>query len=193
MVIASSYIQREFYKVVDRRVYVPPTFGRPVENAADALESAACLLEEEGRSRKGDWYSHDDLAQRKETDDPYCNGWGSCAEGALMIVTGGMVKCALSDEAMAADVASYRTYLDANDTLWEVDFNSADLGIIAARDQKAVDIYDDAYKALLAEIRRQYPLRHFDRVYSFNDATDTTREDIVRVMRDASKRVRVPA
>jgi hypothetical protein len=76
----------------DRKVYVPPAYGKRPKNPTQALEAAAALLEEEGRWRQGEWYSHDNPTMKEYADDPYCNGWGACADGALRIVTTGLLR-----------------------------------------------------------------------------------------------------
>lgn len=78
----------------DRARYIPPAFGRPVETGKDALEAAACLLEEEGRWTRHSWYLPDveDLNAQQPEDDPFCGNWGACLDGALRIVTIGLGK-----------------------------------------------------------------------------------------------------
>lgn len=179
------------YTLLDRKVYIPPTFGRPVENASDALESAAALLQEEGRWTKSNWYSHHDPSMEEYKDDPFCNGWASCAEGALMIVTGGMVKYCLTESYEDDDLP------DLDEIDWDVDMMTD--GLRSMRDPKMQAIYDQAYKHLLDEVNWRtssyydrtelvYGHRYYwDQVYGYNDKAGVTRDDVVAAMQQAAR------
>lgn len=67
--------------------YVPPAFGREPTTPAEALEAAACVLEEEGRWVQSEWFHHRDPDNAEYADNPFCNGWSACADGALQLVT----------------------------------------------------------------------------------------------------------
>ncbi len=72
--------------------YVPKAFGRKVETGKDALEAAACLLEEEGRWTVHSWYVGNKETGEQISDKPstpFCGNWAVCADGALRAVTVG--------------------------------------------------------------------------------------------------------
>lgn len=190
------------YDLLAQKVYVPPTFGKNVKSASDALESAACLLEEEGRFMKSNWYLHNDTSMDEYKDDPYCNGWGSCAEGALMLVTGGMIKFCASDKLIKQrEDDGFPTHKQPQ---WEVNFQSE---VFAhQRDPEMERIYDQAYQFLLVECNLRSCLAaedayeagrakrgfktHWETVYAYNDAHGVTREDVCQAMRQAARAAR---
>lgn len=69
--------------------YVPAAYGKTPTTAAEVCDAAACLLEEEGRWLQSNWYFHHDPTLEEYVDNPFCNGWGVCADGALQAVTVG--------------------------------------------------------------------------------------------------------
>ena len=77
---------------METKTYIPAAFGKAPETSTEALLSAAALLEEEGRWRQCAWFKHDDPSMEEYKDDPFCNGWQACADGALQIVTVGLIK-----------------------------------------------------------------------------------------------------
>lgn len=67
--------------------YVPAGFDGAPETPSQAVARAGALLAEEGRWATGNWFVHDNPLHPEYADNPYCNGWGACAEGALALVT----------------------------------------------------------------------------------------------------------
>lgn len=71
--------------------YVPPGFDGPPQTPSEVIAAAAAVISEEERWITGEWFRHDDPSHADYEDNPYCNGWGTCAEGALQIVSIGAV------------------------------------------------------------------------------------------------------
>lgn len=87
----------EYTNTRPRRVYVPAAIGKEPTTPREALLSAAALLEEEGRWVQDVFYRNNADKTDEYVDDPWCNGWGTCAVGALQCVTLGVFKCDVPD------------------------------------------------------------------------------------------------
>lgn len=87
----------------DARVYVPVAIGALPTTPREALLSAAALLSEEGRWLQGHFYRNEAEGTDRYKDDPYCNGWGTCAVGALQCVTLGVRRHELPDYTQGFD------------------------------------------------------------------------------------------
>ena len=75
---------------VEFRPYVPEGFeGEPVDEA-DALRRSRAVLAVEGRWLRGKWYQN--LHPEVDPEDPFCNDWRVCAEGAVLMVTIGAAR-----------------------------------------------------------------------------------------------------
>ena len=74
-----------------RLPYLPPGIDRAPQTPSEALGAAAAVLEEEGRWVQSTWYDHHDTSHPDYQDNPFCNGWSACAEGALQVVTIGAI------------------------------------------------------------------------------------------------------
>jgi hypothetical protein len=101
---------------------VPPTFVRfapedhpdPPTTIVEALEQAKAVLVREGTWCRSTWFynAHPEV----NPDDPFCNSWKVCAEGAVGIVTYGVKSNRkaydqdLSNEAWAFDTGSSDVY-----------------------------------------------------------------------------------
>lgn len=71
-------------------LYVPDGFEGSPTTVADALDRTAALLDEEGRWTRGEWFRQDNRDDPRYREDPFCDGWSCCAEGALRLVTVGV-------------------------------------------------------------------------------------------------------
>lgn len=146
--------------------YVPAAYGKTPTTSSEVLEAAACVLEEEGRWAQSLWYQHHDPTLEEYVDNPYCNGWSVCADGALQVVSMGAYRVnewrtgwflsGLSPAYAANDegVERYRLYADA------------------------VDLVEDHLSASSGRLRA---------LTSFNDEWQTTRGDVVAAMRGAAE------
>jgi len=159
--------------------YVPAAFGHEPATTAEVLEAAACLLEEEGRWAKNVWFHHHNPMDDEYIDNPFCNGWSACADGALQLVSIGVFR--RTDEPVWFSSAAYATYLDDDDN----------------RDRR--DLYHDAHRILCRTIEKR--TGEWGAVTRFNDAKSTTREMVVETIRAAAaaatdleqQRAKVPA
>ena len=80
--------------------YVPAGFEGPTVDVVDALKRAKAVLVEEDRWVKRSWF----LNEHPEVDpqDPFCNSWKVCAEGAVLVVTIGVVNEGLVNSGSAS-------------------------------------------------------------------------------------------
>lgn len=67
------------------RPLIPAGFDGYVVDAVDALERAREVLAEEGRWVQQTWFANE--SPMRNPEDPFCNSWKVCAEGAVGIVT----------------------------------------------------------------------------------------------------------
>lgn len=153
--------------------YVPEGFeGQPVD-VVDALKRGkAVLVEEEDRWTKEMWFTN----PHPEVDiqDPFCNSWKVCAEGAVLICTIG-----IQNESL---VEGY--YGESGVLPWNATDSPNHVGVFEGRfDEQQQDLYEDAKEWLrkigAAIYRREQgclvPLRRHD----FNDMYFTTRDQVV--------------
>lgn len=71
------------------RPYVPEGHAIPT-TALEALKAARELLAEEGRWVSGHWFQN--AHPEVDPEDPFCNSWAVCAQGAIGVVTVGAVR-----------------------------------------------------------------------------------------------------
>ena len=85
--------------------YVPHGFEGPTVDVVDALKRAKAVLVEEDRWVKRSWF----LNEHPEVDpqDPFCNSWKVCAEGAVLVVTIGVVNEGLVNSGSASSCPWY--------------------------------------------------------------------------------------
>lgn len=151
------------------KAYIPPTFGKKPETPQEALLSAAALLEEEGRWNQGTWFDHHNPNMDEYRDDPYCNSWSACADGALQIVTIGLAKHEAFADVVIWDSLTDGAYLEPYE-----------------RDESVkpeMKLYSEA-KDLLTNAIRNTTKNDYEEVVSFNDNND--RDSIVSLMRSAA-------
>lgn len=147
--------------------YVPAAYGKTPETPSEVLEAAACVLEEEGRWAQGTWFKHHDPTHEEYKENPYCNGWSACADGALQVVTTGAYR---------------RPYLSAAAPFWFVS------GISPAyldddNGRKAYALYTDA-----VDIADRYlNTQGVGGLISLNDRPSTTRTTMVETLRAAAE------
>lgn len=69
---------------------VPWTRPEPPRTVVQALRNAKAILEREGAWMTGTWFKNEHPEVNPE--DPFCNSWAVCAEGAVGIATLGVIK-----------------------------------------------------------------------------------------------------
>lgn len=89
-----------------RRVYVPEAIGAEPTTVEDALRSAHAMLDEEGRWAQHVFYNNAASDTDEYADNPWCNGWGTCAVGALQCVTLGVYRHEMPDYTKPYDHAT---------------------------------------------------------------------------------------
>lgn len=147
--------------------YIPPGFDRPPQVPSEAIAAAAAVIDEEGRWGRNEWFDHHDEQHPDYEQNPYCNGWTVCAEGALQIVTIGAVWIPGSDDGSGAwDAPSpYYCSIEGEPSPERELFNNARSYV-----QKAIGI------------RYGYGDSHIPR---FNDQRGITRDHVLEVFADA--------
>lgn len=68
--------------------YLPLGIERYPTSVLEALIAARAVLEEEGRWMQGEWFTN--AHPEVDPEDPFCNAWSVCAEGAVGLVTFGV-------------------------------------------------------------------------------------------------------
>lgn len=154
--------------------YIPPAFGREPETIADALEAAACVLEEEGRWTQGTWFHHEDPEHPDYNENPYCNGWHACADGALQIVTVGLFRGTAD---FGNDNGTVRAWLCNAGAFTDCD---------EIKDRWAY--YEAARRVLVDAIGEGLPPWENVGVVGFNDTGGRTRTEVVDMFRKAARR-----
>lgn len=71
--------EREF------KLFLPDGWDKPPETPVEALKAARDLLRDEHKWTKGDWFKN--AHPEHDPEDPFCNSWKVCAEGAIGMVT----------------------------------------------------------------------------------------------------------
>lgn len=148
--------------------YVPPAYGKTPTTPAEVLDAAACVLEEEGRWAQQHWYQHHDREHEEFQDNPWCNGWSVCADGALQAVT----------------LGAYR--LNEWNAGWFIS------GLSPAHPDSEdgatrYGLYLQALRLVEQHVSRDGVVRA---ITTFNDNYKTTRDDVVTALRDAAKSAR---
>lgn len=69
------------------RRYLPPGIDSAPTTVQEALTAARTLLAEENRWRTSEWFKNEH--PEHDPDDPFCNSWQVCAEGAVALVVVG--------------------------------------------------------------------------------------------------------
>lgn len=150
----------------DGNAYIPPSFGRSPETAQDVLLSAAALLEEEGRWTQCIWYNHLDQSADEYSDDPYCNGWAACADGALQIVSIGLYK-----------IKHHTSWITLTDDAYVRVGNRNNI-------TNKRRIYSEARDLFQKKLEEKYPGK-YGGVEDYNDNVDS-RDDVISLMKEAA-------
>lgn len=72
---------------IEFRPYIPKGFEGAPTTEVDALRRAKAVLVEEERWMTRDWFVNEH--PEVDPEDPFCNNWQVCAEGAVLVVTVG--------------------------------------------------------------------------------------------------------
>ena len=152
------------------KTYIPAAFGKKPETPNEALLAAAALLEEEGRWGQKDWFRHHNNSMEEYKDDPYCNSWHACADGALQIVTIGLIKSIIHGDYDSHDVVQWYCLMDGAYLLPE-DRDQEDITPERLLYCEARDILDEALEG--------------DSVEEFNDSND--RSEVIALLREAAQ------
>lgn len=134
---------------VEFKTFLPDGWTAPPDTPLDALRAARDLLRDEHKWTKGDWFQNEH--PEVDPEDPFCNSWKVCAEGAVAMVTIGA--CRWDEQ----PVWTFRTENVPDGTS---------------------RLYTDAVN-LLAEWLAEKDDRGFDAVPEFNDADSTTYDDVM--------------
>lgn len=133
--------------------------GIEVRSVSNVLRAARNLLEAEGRWCRANWFKnpHQDV----DPDDPFCNDWQACAEGAVAVVTLGVIRERWTDDGrwsswMVPEFLEYEHY----------DQEKYDMAVVA------VDILRQAGEALTG--------RAYEGAYSYNDKAFESREHVLQ-------------
>lgn len=78
--------------VGDWKAFRPAGFDSEPTTVVEALKQARTVILDEGRWMTGQWFQNEHPGV--DPEDPFCNSWAVCAEGALAIVTVGAYCCA---------------------------------------------------------------------------------------------------
>lgn len=175
-----------------RRVYVPAAIGHEPTTVAEALRSAHALLDEEGRWAQHVFYDNKAAGTDEYIDNPYCNGWGTCAIGALQCVTLGVERFERPNylSPFDHDAGSWQTC-----HLWQAPEKYSGFidGYATDDEWAALDgrerIYVEAHNLLdIIAAEGAADRGTFDSVIGLNDHPDTTRADVLEVFRLAAER-----
>lgn len=170
--------------------YVPKGFtGAPVD-VVDALKRGRAVLVEEDRWVRSSWFQN--KHPEVNVQDPFCNSWKVCAEGAVLVVTVGLHNRPL---------VAYTDELEPNETLvpedvgcpWTIydEIASPDYGepeddeeLWERSDETQHHLYADAVEQLRRSGEAIYEQRegirpYCDWAHQLNDQYFTTREDVV--------------
>lgn len=142
---------------IEYRPYIPEGYdGEPVDEV-DALKRARALLAEEGRWMQGDWFQNDH--PEVDPEDPFCNDWRACAEGAVLMVTVGAVR-----------PPRQRRWL------WKL---PRDHRLTRERRREQSRIFEACLKLLVAAGRDRWPtMGHVKQASTFNDSTQACRSRV---------------
>lgn len=174
-----------------RRVYVPPAIGAEPTTPREAILSAAALLEEEGRWITGVFYNNKAADTPEYVDDPFCNGWGACAIGALQIVTLGVYRretpdyCKPFDNDAGCFPVAPHWFTDEDRYSLFVDGGALPDEWDALT--PAQRIYVDAHKLLDAAAINARPDDETSGIIGLNDDMGTTRDDVLAVFYAAAE------
>lgn len=171
------------------RVYVPPAIGRKPTTPQEALLSAAALLEEEGRWVQGVYYRNAAQGTPEYVDDPYCNGWGTCAIGALQCVTIGVHQYTGFDYSSSYDhqleswprLEKWNTPEDEYAPFVDGYYDKDDFAELSDVER----IYVEAHQVLDIETAASTTFEH---TIGFNDDEHRTREDVIALFHRAAER-----
>ena len=156
--------------------YVPEGFeGAPVD-VVDALKRGrAVLAEEDSRWTRGEWFcnSHPEV----DIQDPFCNSWKVCAEGAVLVVTVGVSNYPMTiweDDDDDLDIAD-PDFWSEDSPPWEAKPQPTDWTI---EDQHQRDLYYSAINSLRRTAERIVgSYRHEANAY--NDRDFETRDQVI--------------
>jgi len=161
----------------DIRVYIPPAYGHTPETPSEAIEAAATVLEEEGRWAQKTWFLHKNPLDDEYEDNPFCNGWVTCAQGALQLVTLGVHRQERNPtSACKPDCLSCISIWDAPGAYIGITSNSPP--------GTPRDVYQRAMRHINAALAET--VGDVDSLPEYNDLEHTTREDVVGLFRHAA-------
>lgn len=151
-------------KKTEWKPFIPEGFeGEPVDEV-DALKRARAVLEEEGRWIRGDWYQNDH--PEVDPEDPFCNDWTVCAEGAVLMVTVGAAR--------KPGWGVWGWVLPQEDRLTR------------ERRREQSRLYESCLKLLVRAARVRWPELGYENANSFNDSTAcSTQTDVLAWFDDA--------
>lgn len=153
--------------------HTPKGFNAPPTTASEALLQAQTVLLDEERWVKGEWFSnhHPEV----DPDDPFCNDWQACAAGALITVTiGACRQLSKWDFEYNKEGAYVRTVCPIPKHFQKWGFNwDMDDG-----PPEGNGLYAQTHE-YLRKGAVQATGRLWSSVPSFNDASETTRQDVI--------------
>jgi hypothetical protein len=168
--------------VVYELVQWTPVGGEGATTVLEALQFARDLLDEEGRWLSGEWFTNHHPEVNPQ--DPFCNSWGVCAQGAIGVATIGAVRGKTSkwessfdhwrfDETLACRITTPRNDLYTQTVQALVDHLPTYVIEGDEIDDETGDWVDQECK--------------FDSIPEWNDHDDRTRDDVLAVFDGAIK------
>jgi hypothetical protein len=96
--------------------FLPEGFETAPTNGLEALRQARQVLVDEGRWMTGDWFHNEH--PEVDPEDPFCNSWAVCAEGAVAVVACGTVHTHNGWESASSVLDGGSCYLTPADDPW---------------------------------------------------------------------------
>lgn len=171
-IMTSSYVESQSGSLV----YVPEGHEGLPATVADVLERSAALLDEEGRWTRCTWLRATNMEHPDYREDPYCNGWSACADGALRLVTAGVIWSEHNDQWIVADEIADQDHLYRNAAKVILDVIN--------------ELYGDEAPTVYDTVTGKYVKSTFPSIYRFNDGF-ATRTHVVNALTVAAAQVRV--
>jgi hypothetical protein len=180
----------ELVDTYEFRPYVPKGFGGLPTTAKNALQRARALLKDEARWVKGNWYTIEDPDE--DPENPYCDDWKVCLDGALLAVTVGSKRQLTrvnsryeeDDSMYGGHYVEYAEDLSGFEREWSIEPDDL-------RDKPMWPIIKEARKLIVQAATELYPRPSFyseyDDVPGFNDATGTEYPNVMAVLNKAIK------
>jgi hypothetical protein len=168
--------------------YVPKGKTAPT-TVLEALIAARDLLVDEHRWTKAEWFCNQD--PHLNPNDPFCNSWRVCAQGAINTVTIGMASADQMYELADANKAS-GCWLSTPDqreaSPWVMVSDEYELTHYHLAPEEDVQLYRATSDALLFALNsgvsydedaEEYDGAYWDSIPEFNDTDETTRDDVM--------------